>query len=342
MITEKVQDELQPTTIKVIGVGGGGCNAINRMITSNLQNIEFIASNTDLQALSLSSAATKIALGANATRGLGAGAKPEIGEKAAQEAREEIYDSLRNADMIFITAGMGGGTGTGAAPIIAEIARDLKALTVGVVTLPFKFEGFRRMNNALRGIERLEKHVDTLITIQNQQLLNNVNTNMGFKEAFMVADDVLLQGVQGISDIITVPGMINVDFADIKTIMKDAGNALMGIGIARGENRAINAAGKALSNPLLDNKSIEGAKGILINITAGNDMYLDEYDEIISLVTHNSAKDADIIAGTSIDTSLLDEIKVTLIATGFSNTQKIMNQYRQKIQKNTEEHTLLK
>ncbi len=319
MSIEIFNDELNPTIIKVIGIGGGGCNAVNRMINSNIQNVEFIVANTDSQALNLSKALKKIQIGTKLTKGLGAGANPEVGEKAAIEDRENIAEALKGSDMIFITTGMGGGTGTGAAPVIAEIAKETDALVVGVVTKPFRFEGKQRMEKADKGIDQLVNIVDTLITIPNQNLLSFVDKKTSFKDAFLLADDVLRQGVQGISDIITIPGLVNVDFADVKAIMKEAGNAIMGIGIGKGEHKAVEAAGVAISNPLLEGVTMDGAKGVLVNVTGGNDFSLHEYDEIATLITANSDKNANIIFGTIIDNSLNDEVRVTVIATGFND-----------------------
>jgi cell division protein FtsZ len=307
-----------PTVIKVIGVGGGGSNAVNRMISAGLRNIQFIAVNTDLQALQLSNAELRMPLGTKLTGGLGAGGVPEVGEKAALEDKERIQDLIRGADMVFITAGMGGGTGTGAAPIIAQIAKDLGILTVAVVTKPFDFEGKKKLSLAEEGIERLHRSVDTLITIPNQHLLKIVDRRTPIKQAFLIADDVLRQGVQGISDLITKAGEINIDFADVRTIMKGQGDALMGIGIGNGENRAVDAATNAINNPLLEDAHIEGAKGILVNVTGGSDFSLNEYEEILTIITANCDQDALIIAGNAIDETLDDEIRVTVIATGFA------------------------
>lgn len=319
MSIEIFNDDLNPTVIKVIGIGGGGCNAVNRMINSNIQNVEFIVANTDAQALSLSKALHKLQIGNKLTKGLGAGANPEIGEKAALEDKEKIAEVLKGADMIFITTGMGGGTGTGAAPVIAEIAKESGALTVAVVTKPFRFEGKQRLDKAEKGVTQLVKIVDTLITIPNQNLLSFVDKKTSFKDAFLLADDVLRQGVQGISDIITIPGTVNVDFADVKAVMKDAGNAIMGIGVGKGDSKAVEAAGVAISNPLLEGVSMEGATGVLVNVTGGNDFSLHEYEEIATLITNNCEKNANIIIGTVIDNSLNDEIRVTVIATGFKD-----------------------
>ena len=308
-----------PTVIKVIGVGGGGSNAVNRMIASGLGNVEFMAVNTDLQALQMSNAETRLPLGSKLTGGLGAGGKPEVGEKAAMEDKEEIQNVIRGADMVFITAGMGGGTGTGAAPVIAEVAKEMGILTVAVVTKPFDFEGRRKLQLAEEGIAKLREAVDTLITIPNQHLLKIVERRTPIKEAFLIADDVLRQGVQGISDLITKPGEINIDFADVKTIMNGRGDALMGIGVGNGENRAVDAATNAINNPLLEDARIEGAKGILVNVSGGLDFSLSEYEEVLNIITANADDDALIIAGSAIDELMENEVKVTVIATGFDN-----------------------
>jgi cell division protein FtsZ len=318
---EIYSEETSPTKIKVVGVGGGGCNAVDCMINQGVQNIEFIVANTDAQVLLKSKAHQKIQLGQHITRGLGAGANPEVGEKAAIEDRELLENALKGADMVFITAGMGGGTGTGASPVIAEIARELGAVTVGVVTKPFKFEGKARLEKAERGISLLVQNVDTLITIPNQNLLNYVQKNTSLLEAFRIADDVLRQAVQGISDIITIPGLINVDFADVKAIMSGAGNAIMGMGIGHGENKAIEAATQAISNPLLDSSSLDGSTGILVNVTGGQDLTLQDYHEIVSLVTSQCDDHANIIAGAVFEPSVTDEIRVTVIATGFQHKE---------------------
>ncbi len=306
-----------PTVIKVIGVGGGGSNAVNRMIAAGLSNVEFVAVNTDLQALQLSNAETRLPLGSKLTGGLGAGGVPDVGEKAALEDKEEIQNVVRGADMVFITAGMGGGTGTGAAPIIAQIAREMNILTVAVVTKPFDFEGRRKHTLAAEGTQRLREEVDTLITIPNQHLLRIVERRTPIKEAFLLADDVLRQGVQGISDLITKPGEINIDFADVKTIMNGRGDALMGVGVGNGDNRAVDAATNAINNPLLEDARIEGAKGILVNVSGGADFSLTEYEEVLNIITANADKDALIIAGSALDELMEDEVKVTVIATGF-------------------------
>ncbi|MEK5522561.1 cell division protein FtsZ [Heyndrickxia sporothermodurans] len=306
-------------TIKVIGVGGGGNNAVNRMIEHDVQGVEFIAVNTDAQALNLSKAEIKMQIGAKLTRGLGAGANPEVGKKAAEESKEQIEEALRGADMVFVTAGMGGGTGTGAAPVIAQIAKDLGALTVGVVTRPFTFEGRKRATQAAGGIAAMKEAVDTLIVIPNDRLLEIVDKSTPMLEAFREADNVLRQGVQGISDLIATPGLINLDFADVKTIMTNKGSALMGIGIATGENRATEAAKKAISSPLLE-KSIEGAQGVLMNITGGVNLSLYEVQEAADIVASASDQEVNMIFGSVINDSLKDEIIVTVIATGFNET----------------------
>ncbi|MBA2874076.1 cell division protein FtsZ [Thermaerobacillus caldiproteolyticus] len=310
----------QLATIKVIGVGGGGNNAVNRMIEHGVQGVEFIAVNTDAQALNLSKAPTKLQIGAKLTRGLGAGANPEVGKKAAEESKEQIEEALKGADMVFVTAGMGGGTGTGAAPVIAQIARDLGALTVGVVTRPFTFEGRKRATQAASGIAAMKEAVDTLIVIPNDRLLEIVDKNTPMLEAFREADNVLRQGVQGISDLIAVPGLINLDFADVKTIMSNKGSALMGIGIASGENRAAEAAKKAISSPLLET-SIDGAQGVLMNITGGTNLSLYEVQEAADIVASASDQDVNMIFGSVINENLKDEIVVTVIATGFNETE---------------------
>lgn len=316
MAIEVFNEEVN-TVIKVVGVGGGGCNAVNRMIRHNVQNVEFIVVNTDLQVLNLSKALKKIQIGSKLARGLGAGSNPDIGEKSAIEDRDKIQEALEGADMVFITSGMGGGTGTGASPVICEIAKSLGALVVGVVTKPFKFEGKKRMDNANQGIKKLMSHVDTLICISNQNLLSHVDKETSFKDAFSKVDDILRQAVQGISDIITIPGLVNVDFADVSSIMRNTGNAIMGVGIGYGSNKT-EAAIQAISNPLIEDSHIEGSKGILVNITGGNDFSLKEFEEINNIITNHTHKEANIIIGTVIDTSLNDEIHVTVIATGLN------------------------
>jgi len=302
--------------IKVIGVGGGGNNAVNRMIAAGLHGVEFITVNTDAQALMHSQAAYRIQIGEKLTKGLGAGANPEIGEKAAQESREEIIKALRGADMVFVTAGMGGGTGTGAAPVVAECAKEVGALTVGVVTKPFSFEGRRRQAQAENGTAKLKEKVDTLITIPNDRLLQVADKRTSMIDAFRIADDVLRQGVQGISDLIAVPGLINLDFADVKTIMTDTGSALMGIGYGSGDNRAVAAAEAAIRSPLLET-SIEGARGVLLNITGGPSLGLLEVNEAAAIISDAVDPEANIIFGAVIDETFQDEVRVTVIATGF-------------------------
>ncbi|PFG06804.1 cell division protein FtsZ [Bacillus sp. es.034] len=304
-------------TIKVIGVGGGGNNAVNRMIEHGVQGVEFIAVNTDAQALNLSKAEIKMQIGGKLTRGLGAGANPEVGKKAAEESKEQIEEALRGADMVFVTAGMGGGTGTGAAPVIAQIAREIGALTVGVVTRPFTFEGRKRSNQASGGIAAMKEGVDTLIVIPNDRLLEIVDKSTPMLEAFREADNVLRQGVQGISDLIATPGLINLDFADVKTIMSNKGSALMGIGAASGENRATEAAKKAVSSPLLET-SIDGAQGVLMNITGGTSLSLYEVQEAADIVASASDQEVNMIFGSVINEDLKDDIIVTVIATGFN------------------------
>jgi len=315
-------DEAEGATAKitVVGVGGGGGNAVNRMIDCQMRGIEFIAGNTDMQALRKCSAPVKLQLGPTLTRGLGAGGDPEVGRKAALEDTERILELLDDSDMVFLTAGMGGGTGTGAIPIFASLASELGALTVAVVTKPFTFEGRRRMELAERGIDELRGAVDTLITIPNERLLNFVERGTPLNEAFRIADDVLRQAVQGISDLITVPGEVNVDFADVKTIMTGMGMALMGTGVAKGESRAIEAAQRAISSPLLEETSVEGAKGVLINISGGPDLTLHEVDEAAKVIAEAVDSAANIISGLVIDESMEEEMKVTVIATGFQGT----------------------
>jgi cell division protein FtsZ len=303
--------------IKVVGVGGGGSNAVNRMVDAGLSGVEFIAANTDAQALLSVDADLKVQIGTDSTRGLGAGANPEVGRNAAQESRDELKEVLKGADMVFVTAGEGGGTGTGGAPVVAELAKgDLGALTVGVVTRPFGFEGRRRAEQAHLGIEELRDRVDTLIVIENDRLLQVVEKRTSIIEAFRMADDILRQGVQGITDLITVPGIVNLDFADVRAIMTEAGSALMGIGTASGENRAAEAAHTAVSSPLLES-SIEGATGILLNITGPADMGLFEVNEAAEVVTSAADQNANVIFGAVIDEALKDEVRVTVIATGF-------------------------
>jgi len=307
--------------IKVVGVGGGGTNAVNRMVDAGLAGVEFIAVNTDAQALMMCDADVKIHIGSKATRGLGAGADPAVGHAAAMESRDELKEALKGADMVFVTAGEGGGTGTGGAPIVAELARELEALTVGVVTRPFSFEGNRRADQAERGIDNLRDRVDTLIVIENNRLLQVVEKNTSIVDSFRMADDVLRQGVQGITDLITVPGLVNLDFADVRTIMTEAGSALMGIGSAAGTDRAAEAARAAVSSPLLE-ASIEGATGILLNITGGSEIGLFEVNEAAEVVTSAADQNANVIFGAVIDDSMGDEVRVTVIATGFGGTRR--------------------
>jgi len=307
-------------TIKVIGVGGAGNNAVNRMIEAGIRNVEFIAVNTDRQTLNESKASSKIQIGEKLTRGLGAGANPDIGSQAAEESRAEIAEVLKGADMVFVTAGMGGGTGTGAAPIVAATAKELGILTIGVVTKPFTFEGKKRLAQAERGIASLKGKVDTLVVIPNDKLLQVIDRKTSMVEAFRMADDVLRQGVQGISDLISIPGVINLDFADVRTIMLNQGMAHMGIGVASGENRAEDAAKQAIQSPLLET-SIEGARGIIINITGGSDMGLHEANTAAELVQRSADPEANIIFGTVIDDSMGDELQITVIATGFEKEE---------------------
>ncbi|MDF2635706.1 MAG: cell division protein FtsZ [Pelosinus sp.] len=324
----------QFAAIKVIGVGGGGNNAVNRMIAAGLHGVEFITVNTDAQALMHSQAAYRIQIGEKLTKGLGAGANPEIGEKAAQESREEIIKALRGADMVFVTAGMGGGTGTGAAPVVAECAKEVGALTVGVVTKPFSFEGRRRQAQAESGTAKLKEKVDTLITIPNDRLLQVADKRTSMIDAFRIADDVLRQGVQGISDLIAVPGLINLDFADVKTIMTDTGSALMGIGYGSGDNRAVAAAEAAIKSPLLET-SIEGARGVLLNITGGPSLGLLEVNEAAAIISDAVDPEANIIFGAVIDESFQDEVRVTVIATGFDGKPLNVNVVKGKLESTT-------
>ncbi|MBD3309418.1 cell division protein FtsZ [candidate division KSB3 bacterium] len=323
MMTEFVEDSATKARLKVIGVGGGGGNAINRMILSGLDGVTFITTNTDVQALRQNEAPFKYQIGTKLTKGLGAGSDPEIGRKAALEDEDVITEMVQESEMVFITAGMGGGTGTGAAPIIAEKAKELGALTVAVVTKPFLFEGSFRSRQAELGLAELNDVVDTLITIPNQRLLGMVAKQTSMLEAFALADEVLTQAVQGISDLITIPGLINLDFADVKTIMADMGVALMGAANGSGDQRAIDAANKAISSPLLDDISIDGARGVLINVTGGKDLGLHEISEAASIVQEAAHPDANIIFGAVIDENLTDEIRLTVIATGFDTKAKI-------------------
>ncbi len=312
----EVPPSINAADIKVIGVGGGGGNAVNRMIKAGLSGVHFWAMNTDNQVLEMSAAENKVRLGGKLTNGLGAGGDPSVGEKAAEETRDQIVQALDGADMVFITAGMGGGTGTGAAPVVAKIAKELGALTIGVVTKPFCFEGKRRLNQALQGLERLKETVDALIVIPNDKLIEVVERRTTMKEAFQVVDEVLLRGVQGISDIITVPGLINVDFADVKAVMESSGSALMGIGRGTGEGRAMEAAKLAINSPLLET-SINGASGIIMNVTGGSDMTLHEVTEAAQVIHDSVAEDAIVTFGSVIDDRIQGEIQITVIATGF-------------------------
>ena len=325
----EVVPEMTPiASIIVIGVGGGGCNAVNRMIKSNVKGMGFITVNTDAQALYHSEAPTKINIGKATTKGLGAGSNPDIGRQAAEESADEIREAIKGADMIFITCGMGGGTGTGAAPVIAELAKEQGILTVAVVTRPFAFEGHRRKTQSEEGLDNLRTKVDTLITIPNDRILSVIDKKTPITDAFMVVDDVLRQGVQGIADLITVHGMINVDFADVRTVMENAGSALMGIGYGTGENRAIEAAKAAIESPLLE-MSIDGAKGVLFNITGGNDLSMYEVDEAARIITEASDAEANIIFGAVINDSYTGEVKITVVATGFDAVPRSSTSFRQ-------------
>jgi cell division protein FtsZ len=315
-------EELQPAKIKVIGVGGGGCNAVNRMIRAKVEGVEFIAANTDLQALKLSQAPVKLQLGAKLTKGLGAGANPEVGRKAALEDTDKIIEALEGADMIFITSGLGGGTGSGAAPVVASLASELGALTVAVVTKPFAFEGKRRLLQAEQALQDLVGVVDTVIVIPNERLMETVERGTSFFDAFRIADDILRQAVQGISDIITVPGIINRDFADVKTIMHGQGYAVMGTAVATGQNRAVDAANRAISSPLLEDNSIQGAQGILINISGSSSLTLHEVHEASSVIQKAAHENANIIFGAVQDDNMKDALKITVIAAGFKEANR--------------------
>ncbi len=316
-----------PTVIKVIGVGGGGSNAVNRMISAGLREVEFIVANTDLQALSNSLAENRVGIGSKLTGGLGAGGKPEVGEKAAQEDTETIANLLKGADMVFVTAGMGGGTGTGAAPIIAKIAKDMGALTVGVVTKPFDFEGRVKQQLAEEGIQKLHEQVDTLIVIPNQYLMKVVDKKTPIKQAFKIADDVLRQGVQGISDLITQHGEVNIDFADVRTTMEDKGDAILGVGTGHGDSRAVDAATASINNPLLEDSHIEGAKYILVNIAGGDSISLFETEEIVNIIKASADPDVHIIYGQTINSAMEDSVTVTVIATGFPSSRPGISQF---------------
>ena len=322
----KLEEEKPMTTvIKVIGVGGAGTNAVNRMIATGMEGVEFIVANTDAQQLRDSLATEKIQLGSKLTRGLGAGANPEVGREAANEDRDKLQKMLKGADMVFITSGMGGGTGTGAAPVVAEIAKEAGALVVGVVTKPFKVEGKRRMNQAEEGIKNLKEKVDTLITIPNDLLLKIIDRKTPIEDAFKLADDILRQGVQGIADLIMVTGLVNVDFADVRTVMRETGDALMGVGIGTGENKALEATQMAINSPLLEETSIEGAKAVLINIAGGNDLSLHEVNEVTNEITRQVDPEANIIFGTTVDSALSDKVRITVIATGFDRKKNMLS-----------------
>ncbi len=312
-----LNDEVPPARIRVVGVGGGGGNAVNRMIAAGIRGVEFVAANTDLQVLRVNRAATKLQLGLNTARGMGAGANPNVGREAAMEEADRIAEVLTGADMVFVTAGMGGGTGTGAAPVVARIASETGALVVAIVSKPFAFEGRRKLRLAEEGIAELREYVDTLITIPNERLYSFVDRNVTTWEAFRIADDVLRQAVQGISDLITVPGIVNLDFADVKTVMENMGMALMGTGTASGEHRAVEAAQKAISNPLLEEQSIQGARAILINVTGGEDLTLAEVNEACAIIQQAADEDANVIFGLVQDKEMKDQVKISVIATGF-------------------------
>ena len=323
-VFEYEESGTQSARMKVVGVGGGGGNAVNRMIDEDLEGVEFLSVNTDAQALKLAKAQIKIQIGKKLTRGLGAGARPEIGRGALEETREEIQKALEGADLVFVTAGMGGGTGTGAAPLIGEMAREMGALTIAIVTKPFLFEGKKRMRQAEAGLQELRNAVDTMIVVPNERLLSVVGKGTSFKDALKKADEVLLHATQGISDLIRVTGEVNVDFADVRTIMSNRGTALMGTGFGRGESRAMEAAQEAISSPLLDNISIQGAAGVLINITGGMDLAIDEVTTISSIIQEAAGEEAEIIFGAVHDSSMKEEVRVTVIATGFDKTEQIL------------------
>lgn len=331
------EEKAMNTIIKVIGVGGAGTNAVNRMIATGMKGVEFTVVNTDAQQLNQSQAENQVQIGNKLTRGLGAGADPEVGREAANEDRDKLQKILKGADMVFVTAGMGGGTGTGAAPIVAEIAKEQGALVVGVVTKPFKVEGKRRSERAVEGIKNLKDKVDTMITIPNDLLLKIIDKRTPIDEAFKLADDILRQGVQGISDIIQVTGLVNVDFADVRTVMKETGDALMGVGIGIGENKAIEAAQMAINSPLLEEINIEGAKAVLINIAGGTDLSLHEATEVTDMITRQVDTEANIIFGTTIDPALDEKVRVTVIATGFDNRKNLLNTTK-KFSNESEQH----
>ena len=329
------------TVIKVVGVGGAGCNAVNRMIATGMEGVEFIVVNTDAQQLRDSLAPVKIQIGVKLTRGLGAGADPDVGREAAHEDRDKIQKALKNADMVFVTAGMGGGTGTGAAPVVAEVAKENSALVVGVVTKPFKVEGKKRLSQAEAGIAALKGKVDTLITIHNDLLLKIIDRRTPIEDAFKLADDILRQGVQGIADLIMVTGLVNVDFADVRTVMRETGDAIMGVGIGSGENKAMEATKQAINSPLLEETSIEGAKAVLINIAGGNDLSLHEVNEVTDIITRQVDPDANIIFGTTIDPSLSERVRVTVIATGFDRRKNMLNRTGTQADRNGTSLTLI-
>ncbi len=338
-MTFDLADFTDRAKIKVVGIGGAGGNAVNRMIDQKLNGVEFVSINTDAQALEFSRAEQRFQIGKGLTRGLGAGARPEVGKQAIEEDRAEVSKLLEGSDLVFVTAGMGGGTGTGAAPAVAEIARELGALTVAIVTKPFEFEGRKRMNRALAGIDELKSRVDTLIVIPNQRLLQVVDPSTKLTEAFLMADDVLLRATRGISDLITIPGLINCDFADVRTVMMEMGDAMMGSGWGRGENKAANAARMAINSPLLEDVNISGAKGLLMNVTGGPDMTLYEVNEATTVIYDAAGADANIIFGAVIDPTLDDEIRVTVIATGFGNAKRELAEKLERLEK-LERHTI--
>jgi cell division protein FtsZ len=334
---ELMDNNNQSAVIKVIGVGGGGGNAVEHMVCHNIEGVDFICANTDAQALDRASSRTVIQIGTHITKGLGAGANPEIGRQAAMEDRDRIEEVLNGADMVFITAGMGGGTGTGGAPIVAQVAREMGILTVAVVTKPFPFEGKKRMDIADQGIEELKKYVDSLITIPNEKLLSVLGKQMTLLDAFKAANNVLLGAVQGIAELITRPGLINVDFADVRTVMSEMGMAMMGSGVAKGEGRAREAAERAVSSPLLDNVDLSGARGILVNVTAGLDMSIGEFEEVGNIIKGFASENATVVVGTVIDAELTDELRVTVVATGLGRGAEVIAEQPVKLVVNKEE-----
>jgi cell division protein FtsZ len=335
------EQRTSPVVIKVVGIGGGGMNAVTRMVNSNLKGVQFIVMNTDEQVLSRSPVENKVQLGNKITRGMGAGGDPELGAKAAQEDKDKITQALKGADMVFITAGMGGGTGTGAAPVVAEIARELKCLVVGVVTMPFSTEGKRRAEIARNGLNNLRQHVDTLITIKNDSLLKVVDKKAPVQFAFKVVDDVLLHAVQGISDIINQTGHINVDFADVKSVMKDTGDAIMGVGEGTGENRVADAVDQAINNVLLEENSIQGACSLLINVSGGNDLTISDWNEVSQIITSQVDSNANIIIGLNQDESLQDKIRVTVIATGFKKIPHLTTSIKREVPKEKDREEII-